>query len=396
MKFLKNIILCIITSIALIITGIKTINIKKDTEQKQSSYTLTDFDYLITSPSKEQIAELDSKSDAINSVFPCYSFDVILNGNSNSKVTLLLSDDIDDYSIGLFNDKTKISGNYNKNGICLDKIAANNLGVVVGDFVTVSLANKTFKFEVTSIYMSSTYTNLDFGLALAEFSKGISSAYGEELTYNYAFIDAKDLTKCAQLLSTYIPLGPLQSEEDYIKEYKNNNNCPPSMTENEWNQSIKNAYNEYKEAYLNQKFNGVVQAKAEYMQDVKEQVETQIEKINYICIGIAVVVLILYTVLSIAFINSNQEDDILKVHDGNANVMAIYYKITIFGTLAVALITALSLFIYGTVSQFLKSYLKIIISFSLPVLISIPFICIFLNKYKVKIDPSLKNEKISL
>ena len=392
-KIFKNIILCIACSIGLIVTGINTVDIKTETELKQSSYTLTDFDYVITSPSKDQITSFRAETDSVKAIFPCYAFDASLSGTSKSKITLLLSDDMDDYSIGLFNDSTKTSGTYNENGLMLDKTAASKLGVTVGDVVFATLANVNFEFTVSSIYMASTYTSLDDGLALAKFSSDISNAYGKELSYDYAFIDAQDSTKCAEMLKSYIPMGSLQSEEAYIAEYKSKNNCPPAMTEAEWDESIKTAYEEYKNTYLSQIFTGVVQNKADYMADVKDQIETTVESINYICVGIAVGIVVLYTLLSIVFINSNRENDIISAKDGTKDLFKPYYLVTVLGTIAVAAVTGLVLYFYVSASQFLTSYTSIILSFSLPVLICILFILPFVNRYEKKLKAELEKTK---
>ena len=390
MKWVKNIIVWILAIVGLSVSGIFTIDMKVETETKQSSYKLTDFDYVITSPSKEQVTEFRANTDVVSSIFPCYLFETTLTGSNNSKVTLLLSDQMDYYDIGLFNNDTKESGEYSVNNICLDRTAANNLGVDVGGKVSVSLAYQTFEFTVGSIYMASTYKNMDSGLALAQFSSEISAAYGKELTYNIAFVDAKDTAKCAEMLNGYVPLGNLQSEADYTAEYKSNNNCPPSMTEDEWNASIKTAYEEYKAQYMSQTFTGVVQDKAEYMKDVQDQISTTVTKINYVCVGIAVGVVVLYTLLSIVFVYSSKKDDRIDIKVGKTNVGNAHILMSVLGAVIVAAGTGLVLTIYGAASQFLNTFGAVIASFSLPVLITIPVLIPIIKKYEKGLKEEVK------
>lgn len=392
-KILKNILLCIACVLGLISLGINVLETKTTVETKQSSYTLTDFDYVIISPSKEQVADFKSNTEAVNTIFPCYSFAATLNGISKSTMTLFLSDEMEYYSTGLFNNSTLVAGTYNENGMNLDVTAADALGVSVGDQVSVTLAYRNFDFTVTSIYMASTYSGLDKGLALAKYSDEIANAFAKELSYDYAFIDANDLTKCAALLNDYKPLGRLQSEEEYIKEYKEENNCPPWLSEEEWEATIVNAYNEYKEKYLSQDFKNSVQVKSEYMEDVADQVSTTVEKINYICVGVAVGALIVYTILSIVFVYLNKNTDKILLKDGKKDVMKPYYLVAIIGTVLISVCTGGAMYIYGYSSQFFDTYIKIIMAFSLPTLLSIIFIVPFIYKYSNVLTAEVRKEK---
>lgn len=394
-KIVKNIVLCVLCAAGLITTGVYAINAKNDVETKQSSYTLTKFDYVITSPSKEQVDEFNSAEEAVDSLFPCYAFDSTLTGSTKSKTMLLLSDDMSDYSVGLFNDSTKLSGDYDESGIMLDQTAATKLGAKVGDSISTTLANVKFDFTVSAIYMASSYRGFDNGLALAKYSDSISSAFARELSYDYAFISAKDSAKCAELLKDYIPLGPLQSQEEYVNDYKAKNNCPPSMTEEEWNNSIVEAYAEYKATYLGQKFKNVVQNKADYMADINDRVNTAKQGVTYLCVGIAIAVVVLYALISMALIYSNKANDSIDSKNGKSNLFLPYYKVTIFGTLSISLAAGLALFIYGTTTHFLEAYVGIILCFCLPVLVSLIAIIPFIVWYSSKITAAIKQSKTS-
>ena len=260
-KKLKSIVLSFLVTIVLVLGGMILIKSQTKLEAQKSCYNLTTFDYIINSPSNEQVEELQSSKEEVSSIFACYSFNTTLNGNNSSKVSLLLSDQLDSYETGFFNDDTKLIGEFDENGIALDQTAADKLSVKVGDSVSVSLAYQTFTFSVSAIYMPVSYVPFDEGLALASFSKAIKTAYGRSLTYDFAFIDANDSNKCAALLQEYIPLGPLMDEQTYIDDFKSQNNCPPAMSQEEWESSIKNAYQEYKDNYLSQEFKDSVQEK---------------------------------------------------------------------------------------------------------------------------------------
>ncbi len=397
MKTLKNyvlyILLVILTTFALVFTGFIAIQGIEENETKKSSFTLTNFDYLITSPSKDQINQFKSNTEAIDSIFPCYSFNTTLKGNSNSKTTLLLSDDMDHYETGLFNDSTKISGDFSADGICLDKTAADNLNVTVGDTVSATLAYTKFEFKVSAIYMASTYRNMDSGLALAKYSSNISNAFGKELTYNCAFIQAKDEEKCAKLLSDYIPLGLLQSKQDYIDEYKENNKKPSSMTDEEWEKSIETAYENYKSSYLKQSFTDAVQKKSDYMTDVIDQTLTQSERVRRISIVVSVAIPLIYPViLFFLTIYTNKQKDEQDENDGCFSPSS-YYLSSIVGTILVSVITLGTLLVKANAGAFSKDCLAITLYLSLPVLIAIPIVCILIHVYSTKIKNTIIEKK---
>jgi len=397
MKLLKSVFLCCACLITLTILGLYTINNKRRIEVEKSCYTLTNFDYSILSPSKEQVNQLRGNTEAVNSIFPCYIYNTFLTGKNKSKVCLMLSDEVDNYSIGLFNDKNKISGNYFKNGLMLDKISADSLNAKVGDKVNIELDNSTFQLEVSAIYMESHYDNLSSngvsGFAFAMLSSDMIYSLGNDLNYNYAFIDAKDELKCREALNNYKPLGLIVSEEKYISDYKSNNTCPTGLSDEEWTESIKAAYNNYVEYYMNKEYKNCVYEKSVDYAKTIDKYDNLDKDVSKLCIIGAVVVTFVYALLSIVLVLTNKNDDKVNVKDGNNGAFKKYVYVLIVGTLLISLLTGLILTIPNISSPFFDLYKKIIFLFSIPILLSLVIIIPFIIIYKNSLISKVKEEK---
>ena len=381
-RFSLHLLLAVLSVTALTFSGINAIKSESVIQEKESSYTLTTFDYVALSPSKDQVTQLRNNTEAVKSDFPCYNFEADMTGKQKArKLNLLLSDQMEYYATGLFNNSTLISGNYDESGIMLDKKAAEKLDVVVGDQVNVTLAYQEFTFNVSGIYMTSTYTGLDKGLALAKYSTAISDAYGRELQYDYLFIDANDNAKCANLLKSYVPMGELQSEADYTATFKSKNNCPNGMTEEEWNESIKVAYNSYKANFLSGDFTSKVQVKSQVMQNIIEQNSTAVQKVNYGCIAAGVVTLVGYIIISVTLISVNKHNDIIDSKDGSNRYRTSTRFLFYFTTFVIFIVSFAVLLLYGVMNRFVDSFMPIILCYSLPVLGSIIIVEPFIRKY---------------
>ncbi len=366
-KHLIMIVTVILAIAALIPSGIYVIAKKSAIEAKQSSFKLTTFEYVIASPTKEQVDGF-SKNDAVNKIFPCYNFEITAKGNYRFPV--LMSDSLENYEISLFNEDTCIEGKADASGIMLDETAAERLGVKVGDSVSFVMGGRQVSLKVSGIYMASTYTGLEKGLGLAVFTDEMKSYFNKEITYKLAFIDAKDEADYEELLGSYIPYGECMSEEEYISNRKDKENCPPDMTEEAWTNGIIADYIEYKSEFERGTYDYAVQIKANYMKDVEDQIETRDSDVTYISVIFAVAVFAAYTLLAIVYVYMNKKDDEIEFFNGTPHTKLIteYLSVIISGALLVTAIVGVTLFVYASAENHLSACILPILLSSLPAL----------------------------
>ncbi len=393
-KIILNAILIVITSIALIFIGINAIKEKNEALSKESSYSLTDFDYIALSPSAEQVESFKENSDATDGVFACYNFQTNVSAGSTFKMQVLMSEDMSDYDVSLFNNRTKIKGDYKEDGICLDEKAASKLGVEVGDNVKISLANKQFTLKVSSIYMTSTYVGLDSGLGLAKLTDEMKNSFTKKISYDMAFIKAKDDDLCGNMLEHYIPLGPLQSEADYIEDYKSENNKPINMTDEEWDAAIKQAYEEYKATYLANDYKNSVQVKAGFIADINDQNETTLKKSKTLSIVLGITIAI-FTVISIVLPYIWKKDNEKYAKEGSQKIYKHNYLWSTVPCILLFIISFAAMLFFALSTNFVKSYFNIYAWIIFPSIISLLILIIHTAFYNSLIKNSLKKSEIN-
>ncbi len=384
-KYLLNVVISIIAVAILIAVGISAIDNQVVVEVKQSSFKLTDFDYVVRTPSAEQIEQFDANDAAVNSVFPCIQMATVCRSASTTpELTLLFSDDIDDYGISLFTEKTLVSGAFDKNGLMLDETAADKLRVAVGDEVSFTLVGKSYMLPVAAIYRASTYDTLEDGIGLVNFTEEMRSAFTREIPYTICFIDAGDESACASMLATYKPLGQLQSKEEFIKNYKAENEKRPGTTEEEWDQIAQTAYETYyseKSALL--KTEGNVEKKSDLMADIDDRITTTQSKVDALTVGIAVAAAVAYSLIALVLMFMNVRDDVLLANEGAEKSHILKSKLLI-NTACPVLVAAAAAGVlagYATGKGFLDISVPIIMLCSLPVLVSVPVTAVAAFKY---------------
>ena len=384
-KYLLNVVISIIAAAILIAVGISAIDNQVVVEVKQSSFKLTDFDYVVRTPSAEQIEQFDANDAAVNSVFPCIQMAAVCRSASTTpELTLLFSDDIDDYGISLFTEKTLVSGAFDKNGLMLDETAAGKLRVAVGDEVSFTLVGKSYTLPVAAIYRASTYDTLEDGIGLVNFTEDMRSSFTREIPYTICFIDAGDESACASMLATYKPLGQLQSREEFIKIYKAENEKRPGTTEEEWDQIAQTAYETYyseRSALL--KTEGNVEKKSDLMADIDDRITTTQSKVDALTVGIAVAAAVAYSLIALVLMFMNVRDDVLLANEGAEKSHILKSKLLI-NTACPVLVAAAAAGVlagYATGKGFLDISVPIIMLCSLPVLVSVPVTAVAALKY---------------
>ncbi len=379
-KYLLIIIATVLIIAVLLPFGIFMINKKTGFEAKQSSYKLTSFDYVITSPTKEQVDNFAANS-AVNQIFPCYNFEITANGGY--RFPLLMCDSLNGYDVSLFNTDTCISGGADASGIMLDETAAKHLNVKVGDTVSFVMGGKNVSLRVSGIYMASTYRNLEKGLGLAVFTNEMKSYFADEIGYKLAFIDAEDVAQCERMLDGYIPYGECLSETAYLANRKKNESRPADMSDTEWENGMKDDYLIYKERFENTKYPYAVQVKSLFMKDAEDQFETREEDISQTSLILAIAAFAVYMLFGIVNILINQRnDDILFSYGASKSGIVSGYAcaIIVFAILA-AITVGATLYAVASAGNHLAVCIPLIILLAVPVLPAALITVIFATLY---------------
>ncbi len=361
-RYLKTVITAILMAAILITSGALVINKKAGIESKQSSFKLTTFDYVITSPTKEQVAELSANA-AVEKIFHCYNLMITANGGFS--FPLLMCDSLDGYETSLFNEDTCISGKADGDGIMLDETAAERLQVKVGDKVSFSMKGKTVSLKVAGIYMASTYTGFERGLGLAVFTDEMKAYYEKDRLYMLAFIDAKDTAACKTMLNGYVPLGELIPEAEY--------NGPD--------------YTAYKTSFMSGDHASAVQEKSVFMKDVEDQIETRDSDVTYISVILGIASFIAYAALGILFIYMNKRDDEISLMEGvpYSKMLKEYLCTNAFGALFVSFVTGVALIAVAAMKHHLAACLPIVLLSALPILPAAIVVGVFTKTYLDKL-----------
>lgn len=381
--YLKYIILAAVFIVAIAVVGVMNVGNIEKSEEKKSSYTRTMFDYYISSPDKKQVEEIES-SASVDRVFPFYAFkNAFPEKNSAKEVMLLASDDMDDSEISLITTKTCISGKYDKNGAMLDNLAAQRLGVKVGDKISFTVGLKRFTLNVSGIYLTSTYGTLAKGIVLVDFTDEMKSTLNP-VAYGGAFITANDKAGVSLLLKDYAGEGNVALTYEQFVDLRCGTK-PPTKTEAEFEAECRAKYEDYRKDELDKARRGGAQVavKEEAYTLIKDMVETTERGVENINLTVAVASGVLFLILNIVFTVTNRKNDLLRRDDGMRYiVMAGLYSLTSLVTAAVIAAAGFG-FIYMAAAKtfFLAECMKTALYCSLPVLIAAPVVIAFVFIY---------------
>ncbi len=363
----------------LIIVGIININKISYIEAESSSYTRTTFDYYISSPSEDQVDEIKNYK-SVDKIFPCFALNnAFAQNNKTKEIFLLLSKDFKDYDISIFNDKTLIKGKFDENGIMLDELAAQKLGVKVGDEIKFSILGKTYRKTVSAIYLKSTYGTLTTGLALAKFSDEISQSYKPK-AYGFAFIKSNDNEGLEYDLMNYAGEGNVPLTYDEFVTVRCGTK-PFDKTQEQFDQECLEKYNAYKDEILAAARRGgnQVSAKEDSYILIKDKLYTTQKEVDTLNIITAIASFVVFTLVNIIFIFARKSDDkILMLEGKSANNLFINHSLTIVIIgLLIFIISFVSLLIAALNTHFLSTIIKSILVMTIPTIASILVLIIF-------------------
>jgi len=179
---------------ALSVTGIALgVNGLREAEYRDASYDRNGADYYVIPQGDNDVVNLNAQS-FVNEAVGFYNIPKTVNGNNGAaKTNLLFADDLTKAEgVSFFNRDTLMSGALGEGGIYLDKKAADNLGVDVGDTISYDFSSRKIDAEVKAIFLPCYIPLLDQGVALLQWTDAHEAAASENLSYGVIMIDAAD------------------------------------------------------------------------------------------------------------------------------------------------------------------------------------------------------------
>ena len=188
----------------------------------QSLYRNDKLDFDISSPSFEQIAELENES-FIASVFPYFYTEIDLTVNGKTRETnLFLSDAFDKLGQTMYCNSRLIekSNKTFENPILVDYQFVKDTGASIGDTVSAMFGTTTVEFQISAIYETNTY--YDGGAVMAKWEglqKDAIMQLSPNVTYSGAYVEAINHQQCKQFFETqYKPYGRLRDRNEFATQ----------------------------------------------------------------------------------------------------------------------------------------------------------------------------------
>lgn len=183
----------------------------------ESVYLNTDIDFIIPSPSIEQISEIEG-TNGIAYVTPYYetNTDVMIEGAKCKGSAIILIDD-NKISHTPYNSDRIISGDVLANGgtAVVDYLYAKNNNCKVGELVEFTVLGNDMVFEIVGITETNTYYK-DGTIAFLFNEEQKNFILDAKFNYSAAYVCSTDKAICKNyLVKEYKPLGRLKSIDDF-------------------------------------------------------------------------------------------------------------------------------------------------------------------------------------
>lgn len=222
------IILSLLCSFVFVMRNITQADAKRKFE---SIYTNTSIDFIIPSPTDDQIANLESdQSTGIDTITPYYQTktSVSINGSSINTDVIAFTDP-DKINNTPYCESRILKGNsaLETGEAVVDYTFASNNKCSVGDIVNVKFGDIMIAYSIVAISETNTYCEKG-SVALILNDDDAASIKSSDISYSAAYVSAKDYSTCKQYLEhDYLPLGRLKdpsefSSEDSYNQHVNN------------------------------------------------------------------------------------------------------------------------------------------------------------------------------
>lgn len=331
-KNLKTVITSIILIIGIIALGIYNVECVKVIEAKRSSYTRTEFDYIVELPSETELAAIKN-GDGVASVYPYHLYTNLFAKGKGVKAFVSTAEYEANEKIGFLGNGTLIKGSFDGDGAVIDETAAKVLNAGVGGTISfvwgTGSGRKTITQKVKAICLACSYDLYTDGIVLLDYTDEMKRSYdikNETYVFTGAFVKAEN-DGC---------LLTLKSVMD-----KNRN----------------------------------VEAKADlYETNAKHKTDNLEQRVNTINIGVALAIAVFYSALSAMFIVINRRSDETE-RDGGVAKQKMFSGYMIGGSVCAAAVTVITfavLLVAGILTHFIDAAIGTVLALSLPAVVAIP------------------------
>lgn len=191
-----------------------------DKHNFESIYLNTEFDFVIPSPSFEQVEILENEQNGIKTIVPYYAFSTSLQVNNSSiQSNIVMFDDFSKIESTPYNSKRVVKGDIlqKENVAIIDKLYAEKNNCNVGDSISLQIHSNAFSFEVVAITENNTAYDGSVALVISNLdSKEINKT---NFKYGAAYVVAENYQECkTYLFNEYKPLGRLKDKSEFMTE----------------------------------------------------------------------------------------------------------------------------------------------------------------------------------
>ena len=213
----------------------------------ESIYINTDYDFIIPSPSFDQISKLENSSNGIEVVTPYYAFTTHIKvENHDVQSNVILLDDYSKINYTPYNEKRIIKGAIEKksNIAVIDDSFKKQNNCNIGDNISFTIKEKSYSFVVVAI--SENNPDYDGSIALM-LDLDLSREINDNIfKYSAAYVRSSNYDVCNNyLMNEYKPLGRLKSKECFDNEEAYNTHVS-NFYNADWSQEITNLKENYK------------------------------------------------------------------------------------------------------------------------------------------------------
>lgn len=206
----------------------------------ESIYKNTSIDFIIPSPSYEQVFELQNDSTGIERIVPFY--ETTTEVKSDGKICVgktQIFNTVEWLDITPYGSERMVHrfSNVQPGTAIVDKKFATMNNCMEGSVLEIQIREKAYKFNVVGIAENNPYIN-EGSVAMFLTEEAISEFMDVGIKYSAAYVKATDIVKCKIfLLNEYKPLGRLKEEEGFSSEdsYKEHLN---NFYEADWSKEI--------------------------------------------------------------------------------------------------------------------------------------------------------------
>lgn len=227
-KTIKLISVPILTSVIVIFISFIGLNRINQLNSKNAVYKETNYDFMVTTTSQEQVNELVSHTH-VEKYIGFYNFSLLVN--SKKQANFLFARDFNNINLSIYSEMLLVEGELNKNKVLVDTIFARKHNLKIGDSINTSLNGNQIFLEISGIFLPSdiTLNPSSEGTVIAEWISSYDSFFQVDLTYDLVFVTTNNYEILKSFLNNnYSFINRLERLEEELGI--NNRNINKSLT----------------------------------------------------------------------------------------------------------------------------------------------------------------------